>query len=319
VRVRGLPLAALLALAAAGTAQAYPWPLKPFGQQHPIGGNFGDPRMVFKRKLAKDGLNGPGVFYLHNGVDIRARPGTPVYPIFSGRVRRLSGTAVAVSSPGRPTFQYYHLKLAVRTGRQVVARRTVLGWITPWARHVHLSEVFRGRDLNPLARGRLQPYHDWTKPRVREIDFRDARGKPLSPLGVQGRVDIVADAYDLPVQVLGFSLGLPVTPAVVSWRLRTSAGRVVIPWRTPVDFRVLEPPNVAFWRIYGRGTYPNGPVFGGQLYKRMPGRYLFRLTPNGLDTRSLADGTYVLTVTARDIRGNRGSLSQRFEVLNEAR
>jgi hypothetical protein len=54
-----------------------------------------------------------------------------VYPIRSGRARRLSGTAVSVSSPSGPTFQYYHLKLAVRTGQNVRAQRTVLGWITP--------------------------------------------------------------------------------------------------------------------------------------------------------------------------------------------
>jgi len=317
--VRRLALLGLLLLVAAGEAHAYPWPLKPFNRQHPIGGNFGDPRMVFDRTLGKDGLNGPGHFYFHNGVDVHARPGTPVYPIFSGRARRLSGTAVAVSSPGHPAFQYYHLKLAVRTGRRVAARRTVLGWITPWARHVHLSEVYRGHDLNPLARGRLQPYRDPTTPRVREIDFRDARGKPISLLGVHGRIDVFADAYDLPVRVDGFSLGLPVTPAVVKWRLMTLAGRVVRRTQTPVDFRVFEPPNWAFWRVYGRGTYPNGPIFGGQLYKRMPGRYLFRLTPRGLDTRRLADGTYVITVTARDIRGNRGSLTQRFEVVNGRR
>jgi hypothetical protein len=316
---RRLALFGMLVLAAAGQARAYPWPVKPFYREHPIGGTFGDPRMVFKRTLGDDALNGPGRFYFHNGVDIHARPGTPVYPIFSGLARRLSGSAVAVGSPGRPTFQYYHLKLGVRSGSRVVARRTVLGWITRAAGHVHLSEIYGGRDLNPLAPGRLEPYRDWTRPHVREIDFRDVRGKPISPLGMHGGVDVFADAYDLPVQVGAFSLGLPVTPAVVSWRLRTLGGRVVRRTQTPVDFRFSEPPNWAFWRIYGRGTYPNGPIFGGQLYKKMPGRYLFRLTPHGLDTRSLADGTYVITVTARDVRGNRGSMSQRFEILNGRR
>ena len=314
---RGVALpGVLVVLAAAGQASAYPWPLKPFYRQHPIGSTFGDPRMVFKRTLGRGALNGPGRFYFHNGVDIHARPGTPVYPIFSGIVRRLSGSAVAVGSPGRPTFQYYHLKPAVRSGRRVVAQRTVLGWVTHAAGHVHLSEVYLGHDLNPLARGRLQPYRDWTTPHVREIDFRDARGRPMSPLGVHGRVEVFADAYDLPVPIAGFSLGLPVVPAVVSWRLARAGGGVLRRLQTPVDFRVTEPPNWAFWRIYGRGTYPNGPVFGGQLYKKMPGRYLFRLTPRGLDTRRLANGAYVITVIARDIRGNRGVLSQRFEVLN---
>ncbi len=299
----------------AASAQAYPWPVKPFHRRHPIGGNFGDPRMVFFRTLSQDGLEGPCVFHFHNGVDIHAAPGTPVYAIRSGTVRLLSGTAVAVSTPGLPTFQYFHLKLSVRNAQHVIGLRTVLGKITPWG-HVHLSEVYEGRDLNPLAPGRLEPYIDWTRPQVREIDFRDRRGHPVSPLAVHGRVDLFADAYDLPVPSHGFDLGLPVIPAVVSWRVTTRRGAVVVPWRLAIDFRRVAPGNRFFWSVYGRGTYPNGPNFGGQIYKRMPGRYLFRLTPAGLDTRSLHNGIYVLSVTAGDVRGNTGARSEPFAVLN---
>ena len=45
-----LALTAILAvavLAVAASAQAYPWPLKPFNRQHPIRANFGDPRTRF--------------------------------------------------------------------------------------------------------------------------------------------------------------------------------------------------------------------------------------------------------------------------------
>jgi hypothetical protein len=316
--VRRLALLAVLPLATAGEAHGYPWPVKPFHQRHLIGGTFGDPRMIFKRRLENGGITGPGRFYFHNGVDIHAPPGTPVYPILSGVAHRVNRTAVVVSFPGRPSFQYWHLKLAVRTGQPVVAQRTVLGRIAVWSNHVHLTELDEGHVVNPLAPGHLAPYRDWTRPRVREIDFRDVRGKPMSPLGVHGRVDVFADAYDLPVPVAGLSLALPVTPAVVSWRLTTLAGRVVRHTQTPVDFRFSEPRNHAFWRTYGRGTYPNGPIFGNQLYKKMPGRYLFRLTPYGLDTRRLVDGIYVITVTARDVRGNRASLRQSFEVRNRS-
>ena len=38
-----------------------------------------------------------------------------------------------------------------------------------------------------------------------------------------------------------------------------------------------------------------------------------------ISTEPVGDGAYVIAVTARDIRGNRGSLSQRFEVLNGQR
>jgi murein DD-endopeptidase MepM/ murein hydrolase activator NlpD len=317
IRVLRPALIVASALLAAGSAQAYPWPIKPFDRQHSIGGSFGDPRMVFERTLAHDALNGPGIFNFHTGVDIHAKPGTPVYAIRSGIVRVIDASAVAVSTPTGSQFQYYHLKLAVRDGQYVVAQLTVLGRITALAGHVHLSEVLGGRPVNPLAPGHLQPYQDHTRPHVRAIEFRDGRGRPVSPLGVRGRVDVLADAYDLPVPFAAFPfLNRPVAPAVISWRVTTPRGRVVLPERTPVDFRRLLPRNSSFWRIYGRGTYPNGPNFGGQFYKKTLGRYLYRLTPGMLDTRRLPDGPYVLSVTARDIRGNRSSLSQRFEVLN---
>src|SRR5204863_296336 len=94
--------------------------------------------------------NGPisGSAVVINGIDIHAKPGTPVYPIASGRAHLLSGTAVAVKTPGRPTFQYFHLKLAVHNGQPVRQRKTVLGYITVWAKHVHLSEIAHGRALN---------------------------------------------------------------------------------------------------------------------------------------------------------------------------
>ena len=91
--VKRVVLTGVVALVAAGSAQAFPWPLKPFHRQHPIGGNFGDPRMTFLLTLGQDGLEGPGVFTFHNGIDIHAAPGTPVFPIASGRARLLNGSA----------------------------------------------------------------------------------------------------------------------------------------------------------------------------------------------------------------------------------
>jgi hypothetical protein len=310
-------LIACWAALAAGPAQAYPWPIKPFHRQHSIGGAFGDPRMVFARNLGDGALDGPGEFHFHNGVDIHAKPGTLVFPVTSGVANVLTRTQVEIDNPEHPSFRYVHLRVAVRDGQHVFAQRTVLGRITPWVGHVHFSELYRGRAVNPLARGHLEPYGDHTRPHVREIDFRDVHGRPASPLGLQGRVDVFADAYDLPVPFVAFPfLNRPVAPAVISWRVATPRGRIVLRERTPVDFRSFIPRQSAFWRVYGRGTYPNGPNFGGEFYKHMLGRYLFRLTPPKLDTRRFRDGSYVLTVTARDIRGNRGSLSQRFEVQN---
>src|SRR5207237_1482099 len=85
LRSSRLVLAALvLALAAAGGASAYPWPIKPFNKQHPIRGFFGDPRTVFENGVLAGGFDGLGFFSFHQGIDISAPDGTPIYPVVSG-------------------------------------------------------------------------------------------------------------------------------------------------------------------------------------------------------------------------------------------
>ena len=68
---------------------AYPWPVAPVDRQHPVRGDFGDPRTVF---TGRD----EGAFSFHNGVDVSARPGSAVYPVVSGTVARATGDLVAI-------------------------------------------------------------------------------------------------------------------------------------------------------------------------------------------------------------------------------
>src|SRR3954465_5702632 len=67
-----------LALAASAGASAFPWPVKPFNKQHPIRADFGDPRTRILHTMLTDGLQGPGTFLFHNGIDIAAADGTAV-------------------------------------------------------------------------------------------------------------------------------------------------------------------------------------------------------------------------------------------------
>ena len=118
-----LALTAILAvavLAVAASAQAYPWPLKPFNRQHPIRANFGDPRTRFFNTMLTNGLEGPGMFQFHNGIDIAAPGDTPVYPVATGTARLIDGAAVSVRSKGR-TFQYFHISPTILNGDHVVA------------------------------------------------------------------------------------------------------------------------------------------------------------------------------------------------------
>jgi murein DD-endopeptidase MepM/ murein hydrolase activator NlpD len=302
----------------------YGWPIKPFHRQHPVRGSFGDPRTVFSGPPTLPTLmQGAGSFRFHEGVDISAANGTPVYPVESGTVIVVEKTEdwhVEVSAGGGVSFDYWHIKPSVRVGERVAAFQTILGHIERPAEHVHLAERIGGIPVNPLAAGRLTPYRDTTPPRVDSIAIRalDIRGGGL-PNFLRGRVEMTAEAYDTPTLAApGRWSGMPITPTRVSWRVQGLGGRVVVPETVVVDFRSRIPADGSFWSYYARGTYQNMSVFGQHYSWREPGSYVFKLTPQPFDTKQVRDGVYDLVVTATDIRGNHGSRSRRITIHNRS-
>jgi hypothetical protein len=186
------------------------------------------------------------------------------------------------------------------------------------AGHVHLTEIRDTRVVNPLLKGHLSPYYDRTRPRVTAISVRDPQGQPVGVLGIHGKVELTAEAYDTPqIPAPGVWRHMPVAPAIVQWQLTAAnTGKLVIPTRTAADFTAGLPPNKDFWGTYARGTYQNQPRFESTIYSWMPGQFLFDLTPTLLDTHTLRNGPYLITVTAIDVRGHRGTLQQPFFVRN---
>lgn len=317
-----LATAACLAAPAPSAAGApYGWPVAPFDRPHPVRGGFGDPRTIFTGPPTwATLLRGGGLFQFHDGVDVSAPDGTRVYPIESGVVTKVTRETIVVAGGAR-TFEYWHLVPATSPGARVEARTTALGRIRRGCGHVHLTELDGGVPVDPLAAGHLTPYADTTKPAVTGISFRaGAAGGALLPELVRGRVEIVAAASDTPsLRVRGEWHGLPVAPAVVEWRLvRADTGRTVVPTRVVFDARDRLPAPGGFWSVYARGTHQNMAVFGAHYSYLQPGSYLFRLTPGGFDTRTLRDGVYAVVVTAIDVRGNSGTLTERFSVHNAA-
>jgi len=309
--------AALIALSLAAGASAYSWPIKPFDRAHPIRGGFGDPRTRFYDPLAGLGLNGPGDFAFHNGVDIAAPGGTPVYSVVSGVALIENAGEVVVAGPNYVRFQYQHVTPAVADHQHVVAHVTVIGHVQAAAGHVHLAEIDSGVLVNPLLRGHLQPYRDLTKPRVEDLQVLDPVGNPLGYLGVHGRVQLTVEAHDTPQLSAGGSWsGMPIT-AATAWRMwAPSSDTPVMSTRTVASFTKGLPSNSQFWTIYARGTYQNQPRIGGVLYRWMPGRFVYNLAPEGLDTTRFPNGPYEITVTAIDVRGHMGVLSTRIFIRN---
>lgn len=319
--VAGMSLTLLLGLSTQGAAAtsssphggtpraplAYHWPIKPFGRQHPIRGAFGDPRILTRGNPF--GWSGPseiGAHSFHNGIDIVAPPGTPVYPVVSGRVAKAKPDEIVVDTYDGRAFQYYHLSRArgIHVGKSAIARHTVLGWIQRSYGHVHLAEIDGHLVHNPLAPGHLEPYTDHTKPVATDLYVDD--GPQPSPLAGRslGSGDILAVAADdLPSMGLpGEWSGLPQVPALVEWRL--FHGRTRTPWKVAVDFRQTEPPPKDFWQVYGAGTYQNSPTFADHIYHGTAGRYLFRLH---IHPNRLAPGAYQIAVRVADVRGNRSA------------
>lgn len=295
--------------ASAPTQLSYGWPVRPFDRPHPVRGNFGDPRTIYFG-LLRDVDQG-GSFTFHNGIDISAPAGTPVFPVVSGVVARVAYDWVAVQTPGR-RFQYWHIHPGVVVGEHVTARRTVLGRILLGADHVHLTEIDGTSPVNPLEPGHLTPYRKDTRPAIRAIDLRGVTGRDL-----HGRVWFVADAYDYPSLTPPLPWGdRPVTPAVVAWTLRGARGKPVVPLRVAADFRTRLPRPSAFWHVYASRTRQNQPTIA-LTHWHTPGRYLFDLTPGGFNTRRLPDGRYRLTVVASDICGNTAVRSESVVIENK--
>ena len=271
---------------------SYPWPLKPFHRQHPVRGFLNDPR-------------GGRTLHFHFGIDIAGADGTPVHAVAPGRVFLESGRSVAVVGPTR-TFGYWHVVPAVAQDERVELHQLV-GHIAPGWGHVHFAERAPSGYRNPLRRGGIHPFVDRTRPTISAIGFF-RRGRSVSPDRVHGRVSVIVEAFDrAPMRVPPPWDRLPVTPALIRWRMKEQR-RVVVPWQTAIDSRLaIEPPG-RIPAIYAPGTRQN--------HANRPGRYRFYLSRNW-NSASLPDGLYHVEVAASDTRGNRAVAGLAFTVVNK--
>ncbi len=270
----------------------YPWPVQPFDRQHPVRGLICDPR-----------IGDQGGKSFHTGVDVSAPDGTAVYAVAPGRVSIEGAQIVAVDSGGR-SFGYWHILPAVQSGSHV-ALHGLLGHVAPGWGHVHLAERTRspapqGTYWNPLRAGALTPFADFGAPVVTRI----VTSLPASAL--HGLVDLVVEAFDHPpISAPAPWHDIPVTPALVRWRLGPGSWRIAADFRTSFAPAVVGSSDRHFGDVYAPGTRQNHP--------NQPGLFRFWLA-RGFDTREHPDGNYLVEVEAADVRGNssRGRLALTF-------
>ena len=271
----------------------YPWPVKPFDRQHPVRGFFNDPRV-------QDASHA-----FHFGIDVSAPDGTAVYAVTPGKVFiEDHGHAVAVQARDGRAFGYWHVKPAVAHHQQVKLHQ-LLGHIERGWGHVHFAESIKGRYLDPIRPGAIQPFIDVGHPTIAQIMFR--RGtKDVNPDRIKGRVQICCVAYDTtPIHVPKPWSHMPVAPARLRYRVMC-AGRCVQPLRAGVDLRVFRKPD-AFGVVYGPDTRQNHP--------NKPGHYCFILA-HDWNSAAFANDSYRLEVQAADVHGNRVTSVLPFKIRN---
>jgi Peptidase family M23 len=306
--IRAFLVGVALFLLSAPAAAAYPWPVKPFNVQHPIRGNFDDPRAL-RGSIDAVG-NNPLSF--HSGVDIQAPDGTPVYAIEAGQVEFPTASAVAVGTPYAAPhaplmFGYWHV-LPVVVPFQHVARGQLLGYVKAGEGHVHLSEKRFGEYVNPLRRGGLTPYRDTTPPVIRRLVFyRCGTATEIKSDAVDACVDVAVDAYDPPpIAPEPPWSDVVLSPARISWTGLFGGAWLPLAYHAQsVDFISLL--TIPLTDVYAPGTVMNGP--------NAPGDYRYWLA-HTVDTTLLGDGARTIVVTASDVRGNTTTAALEFTVTN---
>jgi murein DD-endopeptidase MepM/ murein hydrolase activator NlpD len=285
---------AALALLAPAAAEAYSWPLRPWYKAHAIRGYFNDPR-----------LSGPWDRSFHFGIDIVADDLQPVYAV-EGGTAFVRGQSVSIPGKAGRTLSYWHVVPAVRN-RQKVRFHQVIGWIAPGVEHLHFAEYQRGSYINPLRLGGIAPYIDDTVPLIKSVQYYVGSIR-VPPEVLSGAVDITVDSYDvspLPMPPKAWERAR-LAPARIRWRI-VLGQNTVRQWQRPIDFGAFLVPADLFSFVYAPGTYQNRPD--------RPGRYEYFLA-HGFDTRTLANGSYVLQIESWDTQQNIARASFPFTVRN---
>jgi hypothetical protein len=134
-----------------------------------------------------------------------------------------------------------------------------------------------------------------------------AGGRAVPLDAVRRAIDLAVEAFDTPpIAVPPPWQGLPVTPALIRWRLVGASGPVR-PWAVAADFRLTIPGPERFFDVFDHRTRQN--------HAHRPGRYRIFLV-HDLRTDTLRDGRYRLEVIAWDIRGNSSRRVAGLDIVN---
>jgi hypothetical protein len=316
------------------------WPTPPLHGPHVLHGGFDDPRAGgyhFGIDIAVDDSH-PALL-APKGASHR------VYAVEGGIMHWARNTLNHPCNARRfdiGHFSYWHVEATVPLGARVRPGQMV-GWtcLNEW--HVHLSEWARvngkKRWINPLhPGGKLDPVVDVTPPQIRAVyaygppsrswhphdgaDLPNPDGATELGLGnLHGAVDLRAWINDtqgfLGVFKRQPDLAATIAPYRVWVQIRQNSTHAIVWQRTVFQNDLLLSGVLPLFAVYASGSHPALSDYDC-LHSRIPcdGRLFYHLIVVGArdlwDTRSVADGTYTLTIRAYDISGN---MSQRVAQL----
>ncbi len=296
------------------------WPYDPPDQTREIAATFGEVRSE----------GGDHDLWFHAGLDIPGGYGEVARAVLPERVSR---PLAALAAGGRseflrlPVFSYVHVRIGrdaddrplpnapfevlrdaegeiarirVRRGTRIDAGQAI-GTLNP-VNHVHLSMGPPGAEVNALTVLSLPGLVDTTPPTIEEVTIASEAGEPLDPRAVDGRVRVVARAWDrtdrnaerrrLGVFRLGYQLmgapGFQEPRATISFE------------RLPID-----PRGARFAYGPGSRSWFSGPTVFNYIVTNVVRDGESR--EDALDLSTLAPGPYTLRVFAEDAFGNRAT------------
>jgi hypothetical protein len=283
----------ILGLFSRAAVAQYPWPAKPFNQQHWINGTFCENRpsgSVLRH-------------HFHDGVDMHLPQGNPVYSVIDGSVTSLSRGGTPYIRVGR--YAYVHVVPApnLQVGDPVTAFETIIG-VTDQQNHVHFKDGYPGSEINPLRPGGLSPFEDLLKPNVKTIEFFiHGSENRFEDRVVSGPVDIVARAMDTTDNgPLGSNNGV----YKIGYQILTADGATSLVG-PKIAFRFdQKPSNQYITNVYAPGS--DLSTYRYYVTNRLTRKEYW-------DTSTLPPGDYLVKVFTEDTRNNTDTTTVRVTVV----
>lgn len=152
--------------------------------------------MKFQDPIKEDYKSSGGFGGGHNGADLRAPKGTPIYPIAPGKVSRtsveggkntLGGNTVSIDHPNGYSSYYAHLNSLNVAANQEVDYDTVIGTVGDTGNakgkpaHLHIEVRNKGNYVDPASLFKVPGYTNLSKEEIAQ-NSRPVQPKEKNPL-----------------------------------------------------------------------------------------------------------------------------------------